>query len=96
MLLAEARIATLERDDAYGLIENGAIAVRGGQIAGDWPGLRPRDLFEGRDLRALNSYEALFKAILIGHLGLDPDVVETDIFPGSAARRPMLGVLKAL
>ena len=69
-------------------------AVAGGQIAGLWPGLSERALFEGRDLRAINSYESLFKSVLIGHLGLDQAFVEDHVFPGSAAFAPMTGLLR--
>jgi len=74
------------------LLAGGAVA--GGRIAGDWPGLAPGALWEGRDLRALNPYEGMFKAILTTHLGLDPGVVESAIFPSSAAFRPMEGLLR--
>ena len=56
-------------------------AVRGGRIAGDWPGLSRRALFEDRDLRAVNEYERIFKAILIDHLGLDPALPKMWCFP---------------
>ncbi len=69
-------------------------AVRGGRIAGDWPGLSARALFEERDLRAVNAYEGIFKAILIGHLGLDPGYAERIVFPGSADLAPVGGLLR--
>lgn len=69
-------------------------AIAGGRIAGDWPGLSPASLWQGRDLRAVNSYESLFKAILIGHLGIDQGFVEDSIFPDSRAFDPTDGLLK--
>ncbi len=69
-------------------------AVRGGRIAGDWPGLSRRALFEDRDLRAVNEYERIFKAILIDHLGLDPAFAEDVAFPESRALTPMDGLLR--
>lgn len=70
-------------------------ALRGGRIAGEWPGLTGRALYEERDVRAVNEYEGIFKALLIGHLGLDQAVVEDRIFPKSVALRPMDGLLRA-
>ncbi len=68
-------------------------AVRGGRIAGDWPGLTDRALFEERDVRAVNDYESLFKAVLIAHMGLDQAFVEDRVFPASRRTRPMDGLL---
>ena len=67
-------------------------AVKGGRIAGDWPGLGNNALYEGRDLMAVNAYEGLFKAILISHLGLDQGFVETQVFPDSTVLRPTDGL----
>ena len=58
-------------------------AVRGGRVAGDWPGLAPADLNEGRDLRATSDMRALFKGVLGPHLGLAEAVLETQVFPDS-------------
>ena len=69
-------------------------AVRGGRILGDWPGLSDRALYEGRDLAAVNACEALFKSVLIGHMGLSPELAESVVFPGSAGIRPMEGLLR--
>ena len=68
--------------------------VRGGQIAGQWPGLSSRSLYEGRDLAAVNDYESLFKGVLMSHLGMDEGAVERDIFPGSGAKQPMDGLFR--
>lgn len=68
-------------------------AVRGGRIHGDWPGLSQRSLFEGRDVQAVNDYEAIFKALLISHLGQDQGFVEDVVFPESRTIKPMDGLL---
>lgn len=70
-------------------------AVRGGQIVGDWPGLRQSDLFEGRDLYPVNSAEAVLKTILVAHLGVPPGHVEQAVFPGSRDIQPMEGLFRA-
>ena len=59
-------------------------AVRGGRVIADWPGLAPAQRFEGRDLRITTDLRALFKTVLIDHLGLDPARVSQQALPGSA------------
>ena len=68
-------------------------AVRGGRVAGDWPGLAPADLNEGRDLRATSDLRALFKGVLGPHLGLTESVLETQVFPDSRKVRALDGLL---
>ena len=53
MLLTNARIATLANDDSYGLVDDGAIAIKDTHIA--WVGPRtdlpaPCQALEARDL----------------------------------------------
>ncbi|NNE59046.1 MAG: DUF1501 domain-containing protein [Hellea sp.] len=67
-------------------------AIKGGRITGYWPGLKRSALYEGRDLRAVNSYEGIFKSILIGHLGLIDTVIADQILPGNRTE-PMPGLL---
>ncbi|GAB6195717.1 DUF1501 domain-containing protein [Lysobacter xanthus] len=68
-------------------------AVRGGRIAGDWPGLSRPALFEGRDLRATSDLRALFKGLLVDHLGLSRSAVDTQVFPDSADAVAMRGLV---
>jgi len=53
--------------------------VRGGRIAGRWPGLTPEARFEGRDLAVTTDFRDLFGEVLARHLG-QPDV--SAVFPG--------------
>ncbi len=66
--------------------------VRGGRIAGDWPGLSASALNEGRDLRATTDLRALFKGVLATQLQLPESVLETRVFPDSKAVKPMDGL----
>jgi uncharacterized protein (DUF1501 family) len=66
--------------------------VRGGRVVTDWPGLGRQDLHEGRDLRPTLDLRALFKAALIGQLGLDEARLEAEVFPESAGVRPLEGL----
>lgn len=70
-------------------------AVRGGRIGGDWPGLAPSQLNQGRDLRATSDLRGLFKGVLVDHLGLAESAVETRVFPGSRTVAPMPGLRTA-
>lgn len=68
-------------------------AVRGGRIAGDWPGLAANALNEGRDLRATSDLRAMFKAVLAGHLQVGEGALESKVFPGSRDVGVMEGLL---
>lgn len=68
-------------------------AVKGGRIAGDWPGLAPGALNEGRDLRATSDLRGLFKGLLAAHLRLPENALESRVFPDSRAVPVMEGLL---
>jgi uncharacterized protein (DUF1501 family) len=53
--------------------------VRGGRVAGRWPGLDTRDLYEGRDLAVTTDFRDLLGEVLSRHLG-DQDL--SRVFPG--------------
>lgn len=55
--------------------------VRGGRLAGRWPGLAPQDRYQGRDLAVTTDFRDLFGEVLARHAGatrLDA------VFPGFA------------
>jgi len=68
-------------------------AVRGGQVLTDWPGLAPAQRHEGRDLRITTDLRAVFKTVLVQHLGVPATRVAQLVLPGSAAL-PMLDLLR--
>ena len=45
-------------------------AVKGGRVIADWPGLKPANLYEGRDLAPTTDLRAVIKGVLRDHLGL--------------------------
>ncbi len=45
--------------------------VRGGTIYGEWPGLEPEQLYEGRDLALTTDFRDIFAEALSGHLGIE-------------------------
>lgn len=69
-------------------------AVKGGRIAGDWPGLSQAARYEGRDVNPVNAYEGFFKAVLVSHLGLTQGFVEDTVFPSSRSIRPVDGLFR--
>jgi len=58
-------------------------AVRGGRVLADWPGLAPKDRFEGRDLRVTTDLRSAIRTLLVQHLRLPQPLVDRDVLPGS-------------
>ena len=69
-----------------GGVHGGRVLTHGGQ----WPGLAPENLFEGRDLAVTTDFRDVFADVLRRHLGVaDPGVVIPD-FIADAQREPGL------
>jgi uncharacterized protein (DUF1501 family) len=68
-------------------------ALKGGRVIADWPGLKPANLYEGRDLAATTDLRAVLKGLLKDHLRADDKALVADVFPGSAAIKPLAGLL---
>ena len=68
-------------------------AVRGGQVLADWPGLAPKDRFEGRDLRTTTDLRAVWRNILGQHLQVPLAALDAAVLPGSAGL-PRLDLLR--
>lgn len=64
-------------------------AVQGGRVLADWPGLKPKDRFEGRDLRTTTDLRAVLMGVLSDHLRIPYNVLNNEIFPGSASVKPL-------
>lgn len=62
--------------------------ISGGRMYGQWPGLEPEQLFEGRDLAVTTDYRTVLGELVRGHLGAQPAAV----FPGFTLGSP-LGLL---
>ncbi len=60
-------------------------AVQGGRVIADWPGLAPKQLHEGRDLRPTIDLRAIAQGVLCDHLGIAPDRLPA-VFP---SQRPV-------
>lgn len=77
-----------------GLMLLGGGAANGGRVHGDWPGLAPAALHEGRDLRPTTDMRAVLLGAVTSHFALDPARVAPALFPGTPVR-PMPGLVRA-
>jgi uncharacterized protein (DUF1501 family) len=68
-------------------------AVKGGLVISDWPGLKPANLYEARDLAPTTDLRAALKGVLRDHLGLGERALADTVFPDSAMVRPMKGLV---
>src|SRR5499425_1223424 len=68
-------------------------ALKGGRVVADWPGLKPTDLYQNRDLKPTTDLRAVLKGVLKDHLRVADDALATKVFPDSAAVKPMTGLL---
>jgi len=63
--------------------------VRGGTIYGDWPGLKPEQLYDWRDLAVTTDFRAVLGELVSDHLGQKSD----QVFPGFK-KGDSIGLLK--
>ena len=64
-------------------------AIKGGRVIADWPGLKPAQLYEQRDLAPTSDVRAVLKGLLADQFGLSAAVLGDKVFPESAAVKPM-------
>jgi uncharacterized protein (DUF1501 family) len=69
-------------------------AVAGGRVIADWPGLKPADLYAGRDLKPTADLRSVMKATLRDHLGVDERHIERVVFPSSTTAPPVDGLFR--
>ena len=63
-------------------------AIKGGRVLADWPGLKPKQLYEGRDLAPTTDLRAILKGALNVQWGLSDAALTATVFPGSEGIRP--------
>ncbi len=68
-------------------------ALNGGRVIADWPGLKPADLYQNRDLKPTTDLRAVLKGVLRDHLRAEEKVLAQTVFPGSDAVKPASGLL---
>ena len=64
--------------------------VKGKKVYGNWPGLEPEQLYEGRDLALTTDFRSVFSEVAAKHLGATR--LET-VFPGFDTSHAGLGIL---
>ena len=68
-------------------------ALKGGRVIADWPGLKAADLYENRDLKPTTDLRAVLKGLLRDHLRADERALAQNVFPDSAAVKPLAGLV---
>jgi uncharacterized protein (DUF1501 family) len=68
-------------------------ALKGGRVIADWPGLKPGNLYQGRDLAPTTDLRAVMKGVLKDQFGLAEKVLAESVFPDSGAVKPMQGLV---
>jgi uncharacterized protein (DUF1501 family) len=68
-------------------------AIKGGRVIADWPGLKPDQLYENRDLAPTMDVRAVVKGVLADHLGLGGAVMANSVFPDSIGVKPVSGLI---
>jgi uncharacterized protein (DUF1501 family) len=68
-------------------------ALKGGRVIADWPGLKPANLYQDRDLKPTIDLRAILKGVLRDHLRADERTLAQTVFPGSGAVKPMAGLV---
>src|SRR5207248_6273751 len=68
-------------------------ALKGGRVIADWPGLKPSNLHEGRDLKPSIDLRAVLKGALKDHLRVEEAALASKVFPDSGRVKPMRDLL---
>lgn len=68
-------------------------AVKGGRVISEWPGLRPQDLYQDRDLKPTIDTREIITDVLNGHYGLSKHNISHNVLPG-AKHGIRIGLLK--
>jgi uncharacterized protein (DUF1501 family) len=68
-------------------------ALQGGRVIADWPGLKPAQLYEERDLKPTTDLRSVLKGLLRDHLRVEESVLASTVFPDSAAAVPVAGLV---
>ena len=71
-------------------------ALKGGRVVADWPGLKPANLLENRDLKPTIDVRGVLKGLLKDHLRADDHALTADVFPRSDDVKPIAGLLASV
>lgn len=67
--------------------------VKGGRVVADWPGLKPEQLYQSRDLKPTTDIRAVAKGVVSELFGLSGPVLAEKVFPDTGDLRPMQGLV---
>ena len=67
-------------------------AVSGGKVLGNWPGLAEGKLYQSRDLMPTTDLRAVFKTVLLEHMRIPRDRLDSIVFPDSSDARVIAGI----
>lgn len=70
-------------------------ALNGGRVVADWPGLKPANLYAGRDLMPTADLRQVMKAVLRDHLGVEEGHIDRAVFPDSKSATPIDGLFRS-
>ncbi|MBZ9739471.1 MULTISPECIES: DUF1501 domain-containing protein [unclassified Mesorhizobium] len=68
-------------------------AIKGGRVIADWPGLKPAQLYQQRDLAPTSDVRAVLKGLLADQFGLSAAVLGDKVFPDSGVVKPMMNLI---
>jgi uncharacterized protein (DUF1501 family) len=68
-------------------------ALKGGRIVADWPGLKPANLYQARDLKPTTDLRAMLKGLLRDHLRVEATALASSVFPDSGDVEAMAGLV---
>ena len=68
-------------------------AVKGGRVIADWPGLKPTQLYQSRDLMPTTDLRAVAKGLMTELYDTPASALSDSVFPDSAAVKPMSGLI---
>ena len=69
-------------------------AVKGGRVLGDWPGLAPSALYQGRDLQPTTGLDALIGSAAAECFGIEPERIARALFPQSKVAKGLPVLLR--
>jgi uncharacterized protein (DUF1501 family) len=69
-------------------------AVEGGRVLGDWPGLEPQALYQGRDLQPTTGLDGLIAQAAGECFGIEPQRLAQELFSRGDARTPLPRLLR--
>ncbi len=68
-------------------------AVKGGRVIADWPGLKPAQLYQTRDLMPTTDLRAVAKGLMVSLYDAPTSALADKVFPDSIDVKPMMGLV---